>query len=137
MAAGIGVGLADAEEIDRVNILRASLLAMARAVQALRPPPDFLLVDGVHPVPLPFPQRTVVRGDSSSTSIAAASIVAKEHRDALMREYAVRYPGYGFEEHKGYPTAAHRAALERLGPSPLHRRSFRWVRELVALPLFR
>ncbi len=134
VALGVGVGVASAAEIDRWNILRASLLAMARAVEALPPSasPDLLLVDGLHPVPLALPQETLVGGDGRSTAIAAASVVAKEHRDALMREGALAYPGYGFEVHKGYPTQSHREALSRLGPCPLHRRSFRGVRDARA-----
>ncbi|MBI5017410.1 MAG: ribonuclease HII [Deltaproteobacteria bacterium] len=134
VAIGVGVGLATVEEIDRLNILQASLLAMARAVASLSSPPDFLLVDGLHPIPLPIPQETLVKGDARSVCIAAASNVAKEHRDRLMCEYAVLHPGYGFDEHKGYPTASHREALRRLGPSPLHRLTFRGVRELLAPP---
>jgi ribonuclease HII len=89
-------------------------------------------VDGTYPIPsLEIPQVALVKGDARSCCVAAASVVAKEHRDHLMREVGERYPGYGFEEHMGYPTEAHRAALRRLGPCPLHRRSFRGVRELL------
>lgn len=131
-ALGVALGLADPEEIDRLNILQASLLAMRRAVEALPFSPDLLLVDGVHPVRcLPMSQLTLIKGDARSWCIAAASIVAKEHRDALMRDLGERYPGYGFEDHAGYPTAHHRAALARLGPCPIHRRTFRGVRELL------
>ncbi len=133
-AVAVGLGLADPAEIDRINILQASLQAMARAVAALPCVPDYLLVDGVHPVPVDLPQQTLVRGDARSRCVAAASVVAKEHRDALMRAFAREFPGYGFEDHKGYPTAAHRAALRRLGPSPLHRTTFRGVRELCGGP---
>ncbi len=126
-AAGFALGVASPAEIDALNILQASLLAMRRAVEALCPAPDFLLVDGNRPVPSPLPQRTVVGGDGLSTAIAAASVLAKEHRDALMDAYAREYPGYGFEGHRGYPTADHRDALRRLGPCPIHRRSFRGV----------
>ena len=135
-ALAIGIGTASAEEIDRLNILRASLLAMARAIQGLCLRPDFLLVDGLHPVPLPFPQKPIVRGDARSICIAAASNVAKEHRDALMRDYGRAFPGYGFEDHMGYPTQAHRSALARLGPTPLHRKTFRGVRETLNPGLF-
>ncbi len=135
-AVAVGVGEATPEEIDRTNILRASLRAMCRAVADLGLEPDLLLVDGVHPLPLDLPQRTLVGGDGRSLAIAAASVIAKEHRDALMAELGRRYPGYGFEDHKGYPTAAHREALARLGPSPAHRLTFRGVRELAgALPV--
>lgn len=137
-ALGVGVGIATPDEIDRLNILQASLLAMVRAVAELTASspvrPDLLLVDGTHRVPLDTPQETLVRGDSRSSAVAAASVVAKEHRDALMREYARRFPGYGFEVHKGYPTAPHREALVRLGPCAIHRRSFRWVREHAPNP---
>jgi len=118
-------------EIDRLNILQASLLAMSRALGRLGLTPDFLLVDGVHRVPSEIPQQTLIRGDARSTAVAAASVLAKEHRDALMTEYARLHPGYGFEVHKGYPTAAHREALGRLGPCPIHRRTFRGVREFL------
>jgi len=130
VAVGSALGIASAAEIDALNILQASLLAMRRAVEALSPPPDFLLVDGNRPMASPLPQCTVVGGDGLSTAIAAASVLAKEHRDALMGAYADQYPGYGFEVHRGYPTAEHRDALRRLGPCPLHRRSFRGVCDL-------
>lgn len=117
------------EEIDRINILRATHAAMARALTALTPPPGFALVDGL-PVPgLPVPSQSVVKGDQLSLSIAAASIVAKVTRDRIMRELAVRHPEYGFERHMGYGTAEHLAAIRRHGPCPAHRRSFRPVLE--------
>jgi ribonuclease HII len=121
------VGAASPAEIDALDVLQASLLAMSRAVAALGAPPDFLLVDGNRPLPSSIPQRTVVGGDGLSTAIAAASVLAKQHRDALMDAYAREYPGYGFESHRGYPTADHREALRRLGPCPIHRRTFRGV----------
>jgi ribonuclease HII len=130
-ALAAGIGVAEADEIDRVNILQASLLAMVRAVEALGLQPDFLLVDGPHPVPSPLPQRALIGGDGRSSAIAAASILAKQHRDALMVDLGARFPGYGLESHMGYPTAAHRAAVRRLGPSPVHRRTFKGVREVV------
>ncbi|OQX17919.1 MAG: ribonuclease HII [Desulfobulbaceae bacterium A2] len=134
--ARIGVGQASPAEIDRDNILRASLLAMRRAVQQLAensdlPSPDFLLVDGTFPVSLSLQQRTLVRGETASASIAAASIVAKVTRDRLLDELDQQYPAYQFCRHKGYPTALHRDLLRRLGPCPEHRRSFRGVRELL------
>jgi ribonuclease HII len=135
VATGVGLGLATPEEIDRINILQASLLAMVRAVTALPWEPDFLLVDGVHTVPLSIPQQTLIGGDARSTAVAAASVLAKEHRDALMVDYADAYPGYGFERHKGYPTLAHRDALRRLGPSPIHRTSFKGVQEPCHAPV--
>ncbi|NDY42583.1 ribonuclease HII [Dissulfurirhabdus thermomarina] len=126
-ALGVALGQAGPEEIDRMNILRASLLAMARAVEALRPRPRALLVDGNQGVPCALPQKTLVGGDGRSLSIAAASIVAKVHRDRLMEEWDRRFPCYNFAGHKGYATREHRAALRRHGPCPIHRRSFRGV----------
>ncbi len=128
----IGVGRASVSEIDRLNILRATHLAMALAANSLRPAADFLLVDGL-PVPgLPCPSRSIVRGDALSLSIAAASVVAKVTRDRLMRALDRRHPGYGFARHKGYGTAAHLLVLRRLGPCPAHRRSFRPVADAGA-----
>ncbi len=126
-AAGIGLGVIDAEIIDRINILQASLLAMATAIDQLDPSPDYLLVDGNQPVKRPIRQTTLIRGDSRSVSIAAASIVAKVTRDRLMEDYHRLYPAYGFARHKGYPTRAHREALQTLGGCPIHRRSFNGV----------
>ncbi len=126
-AAGIGVGVIDAEVIDRINILQAALLAMATAIDQLDPQPDYLLVDGNQTVKRPIPQMTLTRGDSRSISIAAASIVAKVTRDRLMEDYHQLYPDYGFARHKGYPTQAHREAVRRLGCCPIHRRSFKGV----------
>ncbi len=126
-AAGIGVGVIDAEVIDRINILQAALLAMATAIDQLDPQPDYLLVDGNQTVKRPIPQMTLTRGDSRSISIAAASIVAKVTRDRLMEDYHQLYPDYGFAQHKGYPTQAHREAVRRLGCCPIHRRSFKGV----------
>jgi ribonuclease HII len=127
-AVRIGVGRAEPAEIDEINILRATHLAMARAVRALGFEVDLLLVDG-RPVPgLPCPARALVNGDARSLLIAAASVVAKVSRDREMEELDRRYPGYGLARHKGYGTAAHLAALRRLGPSPIHRRSFAPVR---------
>jgi ribonuclease HII len=115
-------------EIDRVNILRATLAAMARAVSDLKPAPDYVLVDGNCP-PEPPPRtcrcECLVGGDALSASVAAASILAKVVRDRLMRVYGRRYPQWGFERHKGYGTPEHREAIARFGPSPIHRRSFR------------
>jgi len=128
------VAVASPAEIDALNILQASLLAMTRAVEGLRARPDFLLVDGNRPVPTPIPQQTIVGGDGLSLAVAAASVLAKEHRDALMEDYAGVYPEYGFHLHKGYPTAEHREALRRLGPCPIHRRSFRGVGEPLPRP---
>lgn len=130
-ALAVGVGISSAEEIDRVNILQASLDAMAVAVHGLRLPADYLLIDGIFKVPVPIPQRPIRKGDSLSLSIAAASIVAKVTRDRLMLEYDAQYPGYGFASHKGYAAATHLAAIAKLGPSPIHRKSFRGVKEYL------
>lgn len=118
------VGRVEADEIDRVNILRATHLAMRRALEALALRPDLVLVDGREVPDLGFPQRAIVKGDALSVSIAAASIVAKVTRDALMRDADTRHPGYDLARNMGYGSAAHRAALDRLGPTRLHRRSF-------------
>ncbi len=134
-AAAFGLGWASPEEIDRLDILRATLLAMRRAVAALSErlggPPDFALVDGNRLPELPCPAAAVVRGDARSLSIAAASILAKTARDAHMAERARLRPGYGWERNAGYGTAEHLAALRRLGPAPEHRRSFAPVRRLL------
>jgi ribonuclease HII len=114
-------------EIDTINILQASLLAMRRAVEMLAVAPDFLYVDGTFPVPCPLSQQPLVKGDSRCRSVAAASILAKVTRDAAMLEYDRAWPGYGFAAHKGYPTKAHYAAIRRLGPCPIHRTTFRGV----------
>lgn len=122
--AEIGVGIADVECVDTINVLNATYVAMRAAVQRLRSRPDFVLVDGF-PIPdLPLPQMAIVGGDGKSNSIAAASVVAKCVRDSIMRSLHRRYPQYGFERHKGYPTAYHREAIRVHGPSPVHRRSF-------------
>lgn len=124
----IGIGRASADEIDSLDILRATHLAMRRAVEALAPAPDFLLIDGL-PVPdLPVPSRAIVGGDAASLLIAAASVVAKVSRDREMEQLDRLYPGYGFAAHKGYGTREHLDALRRLGPCPIHRRSFAPVR---------
>ncbi len=120
-------------EIDRLNILRATLAGMARALRALQPAPAMALVDGNRlPPDLPCPARALVRGDAREPAIMAASILAKTARDALMRELDARHPGYGFARHMGYPTPEHLQALRRLGPCDAHRRSFAPVRELMA-----
>jgi ribonuclease HII len=125
------VGAASATEIGRLNILRATHLAMARAIGRLRLVPDLALVDGNQPPRLPCAVRCVVKGDSLSLSIAAASILAKVTRDRAMTRLDPRWPGYGFARHAGYPTAAHREALERLGPTPHHRRGFGPVDQML------
>jgi len=128
-AISFGVAVVSPGEIDRINILQASLLAMKRAVAEMGQPPDFILVDGNKPIHVSIPQETVIGGDATSASIAAASILAKEYRDRLMAEYAARFPGYGFERNMGYPTKAHREAIKSLGPTPIHRKTFKGVRE--------
>lgn len=126
-----GIAAASAREIGRLNILRATQLAMARALARLPARPDLALVDGNQPPPLPCAVRCVVGGDAASLSIAAASILAKVVRDRAMARLDRRWPGYGFAAHQGYPTAAHRAALARLGPTPHHRRGFGPVDQAV------
>jgi ribonuclease HII len=127
----IGVGAASAAEIGTLNILRATHLAMARAISRLPVAPDLALVDGNAPPRLPCPVRCVVGGDGLSLSIAAASIIAKVVRDRAMTRLSVRWPDYGFARHAGYPTPAHREALARLGPCPHHRRGFSPVDQAV------
>ncbi len=119
------VGFASADEIDRWGILPATRLAVQRALAQLDCGPEFLLLDHLLLPEVALPQTAVPHGDAQVLSIAAASVLAKTARDALMRDLEVRYPGYGFARHKGYGTAFHREALRRLGPSPVHRRSFR------------
>lgn len=125
------IAMADVEEIDRLNILQATMLAMQRAVQALHTAPTQALVDGNRSPALPCPAVTVVNGDKLVPVISAASILAKHARDQLMLAYEQEYPGYGFAKHKGYGTAEHLTALRDLGPSPIHRRSFKPVRDLL------
>ena len=122
------VVMVEAEEIDRINILNASIIGMHRALDNLRVRPQHVLVDGNRFKPYhDIPHTTVVKGDATYMSIAAASILAKTHRDELMERLALKYPGYAWEVNKGYPTKAHRAAIASLGPSPIHRLSFRLI----------
>ena len=130
-SARIEVGRAEVAEIDTLNILRATLLAMARAVAELGAPPGLALVDGTHAPALACPVQCVVKGDTRSLSVAAASIVAKVTRDAIMAELARAHPGYGWERNAGYGTAEHKSALERLGVTPHHRRSFRPIIKML------
>jgi len=127
--ARIGIGVVPPETIDRINILQASLLAMSLSVQQLAAPEmvDFILVDGKFEVPLAIVQQTLIKGESRSCSIAAASIVAKVERDKIMVALHEQYPQYNFAKHKGYPTRLHRDLLKEFGPSPVHRRSFKGV----------
>ncbi len=126
-----GVGRADVAEIDSLNILHASMLAMHRAVRALQPQPHKVLVDGNRLPRWDYPSEAIVKGDASVQVIGAASILAKVVRDRYMLQLEQRYPGYGFARHKGYPTAVHLQALQALGPCPQHRRSFRPVARLL------
>jgi len=124
-ALAVGVGAIDHSEIDRINILQATYKAMQLAIQQLCPSPDFVLIDGRGVPELKMPCQAVIKGDSSSLSIAAASIIAKVTRDHLMIEMHERYPHYGFAQHKGYATKRHMQAIREFGLSPIHRRSFR------------
>lgn len=133
----IGFGQASVEEIDKLNIYHARMLAMCRAVASLNVIPELALIDGnAKPKNLTCSVRTVVDGDAKCLSIAAASIVAKVFRDSYMRKLAEEFPGYGWETNVGYGTRAHRSAMARLGLTPHHRRSFAPVRQLLGLPLF-
>ena len=127
LAVSIGVGIVEPGEIDRLNILRAALLAMENAVMKLNPKPDFLLIDGNIETSLLIPQETVIGGDSTCNSIAAASIIAKVTRDLIMYDYHNIHPEYNFKKHKGYPTKEHFEALKKFGPCPIHRRTFKGV----------
>ncbi len=129
-ATAIGVGLADVGEIDRLNIYHAALLAMRRAVEALPVKPDHLLIDARIIPDVSIPQNSFFKGDGINFSIAAASIIAKTHRDRLMEDLEKKYPGYGFGQHKGYGTAEHQNSIRQLGPCPIHRMSFPFIREL-------
>lgn len=129
--ASVGIGIAEPEEIDRVNVLGASMIAMQRAVLSLGSTPVAALIDGNRSPDLPCEAQTIVKGDSRSLSIAAASIVAKVTRDRLMKRAHERYPAYGFDRHKGYPTQAHRDLVKSNGPCPIHRRSFAPVRDAL------
>ena len=123
-AVSFGFAFASQEEIDEINILQATFLAMRRAMERLTVRPSIALIDGNRETDFGVPCKTVIKGDSLSANIAAASVLAKVTRDNWMMEAAEKYPGYGFEIHKGYGTKAHYAALEKLGPCPIHRRSF-------------
>ncbi len=130
-ALAVGVGIVNAAQIDRLNILQATLVAMTQALERLKVTPGHLLVDGITPVPVSIAQQTIKQGDSRSLSIASASIIAKVVRDRMMLVYDKRYPQYGFAAHKGYGTAAHRQAIAACGPCELHRKTFAGVREYL------
>ena len=134
LAVAWAVAEASPEEIDRLNILQATFLAMRRAVEALRPQPSRGVVDGNRCPPMNLPLEAVIKGDGKIAAIAAASILAKTHRDAGMRVLHEQYPHYGFAKHMGYPTAAHFEALAKYGASPVHRRSFGPVAQLLLFP---
>jgi ribonuclease HII len=127
------IAAVDAETIDRINIRRASLEAMRRAVEQLALSPDFLLIDGRDTIAWDCPQQAVIKGDATSFSIAAASVLAKVHRDRLLVELDAQYPGYGLARHKGYGSPEHLEALARLGPPPLHRKTFRPISQSALL----
>jgi ribonuclease HII len=126
-ALAFAIGAVEAEEIDQINILEATKKAMLRAIEALKPNADYLLVDALQLKHVRLPQKAIIKGDSISYSIAAASVIAKTYRDGLMTGYDSQFPQYGFAEHKGYGAASHRAAIKEHGPCPLHRKTFRGV----------
>ena len=128
-AVAVGIGIVDAAEIDRINILQASLLSMVMAVENIAPRPDYLLIDGIFNISCDLPQIAIPKGDSLSISIAAASIVAKVTRDRLMQTYDHYFPQFEFPRHKGYPTKAHKEAIRKYGCCPIHRKSFKGVKE--------
>ena len=134
-ASAVGVGIIPPETIDQINILQATRLAMSRAVMEISPLPDYLLVDGTISLDLSIPQQAIIKGDRLSFSVAAAGILAKVTRDRIMVELHEQFPQYGFAQHKGYGTQAHKEAITRYGPSPVHRMCFRGVKE-PDLPLF-
>jgi len=130
-ATAVGIGIVDSVEIDRINILQASLLSMAMAAENLDPCPDFLLIDGIFSIASDLPQKPIPKGDGLSISIAAASIIAKVTRDRLMQKYHHYYPQFDFPRHKGYPTKAHKEAIRKFGFCPIHRKSFKGVKEYI------
>ncbi len=131
------VGKVEAEEIDRINIYQASRLAMKRAAQSMTIIPGFILIDGLAKIDMEIAQRTIIKGDQQSLSIASAAILAKVTRDRIMETFHETYPEYGFDKHKGYATKNHLEAIRKNGPSPIHRRSFKPVRESLQLEIFK
>lgn len=127
----VGIGIVDEKTIDDINIYQATKKAMEIAIANLTPPPDYVIVDGRMKLATRCPIKCIIQGDSKSLSIAAASIIAKVTRDNLMRQYDKLFPQYGFSRHKGYPTRSHKSALRNHGPSPIHRFSFRPVKEML------
>lgn len=130
-ALGYGVAVVAEDIIDKINILQASLLAMKLAVEKLPTPPDCLLIDGIHAIDSTVHQKTIIAGDSLSWSIAAASVLAKVTRDRLMNDHHNTFPQYGFDRHKGYGTKLHRDRIKEFGPCPIHRKSFKGVKEYL------
>lgn len=130
-ASYIGIGVVSPEIIDRINVYWAGRAAMLMAIENLGAVPDFLLIDGNRPLDIPIQQQSVVKGDGKCITIAAASVVAKVVRDAIMREYHLKYPEFGFINHKGYLTSEHKQAIHNFGVTPIHRRSFKGVKEYV------
>ncbi len=129
---GMGIGICDHKTVDRINILQASFLAMKKAIGALRKKPGMIILDGKFPIPnLSLKQEPIIKGDARIFSIAAASIIAKVTRDRMMVDLDRTYPEYGFSKHKGYPTKAHRAAIRKFGCSPIHRKTFKGVKEYL------
>lgn len=128
-----GIGRVSEKKIDKINILEATKLAMKRAVQKLRKKPNFLILDGKMKLNLPISQKSIVKADEKVFSCAAASIIAKVWRDRIMRKYHKKYPKYGFDKHKGYPTKLHRKMLKKHGPCQIHRRTFKPVKKLKKL----
>jgi len=131
VAVSIGIGIVEPTEIDSMNIHRSSLLAMSLSVKNLKPQPDNLLIDGKFPIPYDLPQEMIIRGDNLSISVAAASIVAKVTRDRLMEAYHKYYPEFGFAKHKGYPTKDHKKAIIKYGCCPIHRQTYKGVKEYI------
>lgn len=130
-ALAIGIGIVPPEEIDRLNIYQATIAAMEQGLQQLNPQPDFVLIDAMTVKNSPLPQKSIIKGDAKSVSIAAASVIAKVTRDHLMAEYDKEFPGYGFAKNAGYGTAEHLSGLAAQGVTPIHRKSFSPVKEMV------
>ncbi len=131
-AVAVGVGLVDSQEIEKINILQATRRAMKQAVESCKVQPDFLLIDGITPIETDIQLLTIKKGDSLSESIAAASIIAKVTRDQLMEKYHETFPEYLFNKHKGYGTKVHLERIKKYGPSPIHRKTFKGVKEYVS-----